>query len=126
MKKRKSFKRTLKLIFGVILVSLVLSELFAVLETLGIGSVLANGIAAIVLIVVSIVATFAGYYVLTRKLLRPLVEMDEAAVALAGGNLNIDIQYRSEDEMGYLAESFRDRPAARARTRAALPSSSAS
>ena len=108
MKKRKSFKRTLKLIFGVILVSLVLSELFAVLETLGIGSVLANGIAAIVLIVVSIAATFAGYYVLTRKLLRPLVEMDEAAVALAGGNLNIDIQYRSEDEMGYLAESFRD------------------
>ena len=108
MKKRKSFKRTLKLIFGVILVSLVLSELFAILETLGIGSVLANGIAAIVLIVVSIAATFAGYYVLTRKLLRPLVEMDEAAVALAGGNLNIDIQYRSEDEMGYLAESFRD------------------
>ena len=66
MKKRKSFKRTLKLIFGVILVSLVLSELFAVLETLGIGSVLANGIAAIVLIVVSIAATFAGIAQRTR------------------------------------------------------------
>ena len=108
MKERKSFRRTLKLIFGAILLVLILSELFAVLETLGIGSRLVNGVVAIVLIVVSIAATFAGYYILTRRLLKPLSEMDTAAIELAGGNLNIDIQYRSEDEMGYLAESFRN------------------
>ena len=108
MKERKSFRRTLKLIFGAILLVLILSELFAVLETLGIGSRLVNGVVAIVLIVVSIAATFAGYYILTRRLLKPLSEMDAAAIELAGGNLNIDIQYRSEDEMGYLAESFRN------------------
>ena len=108
MEERKRFRRTLKLIVGSFLLVLILSELFAVLETLGIGSRLVNGVVAIVLIVVSIAATFAGYYILTRRLLKPLSEMDAAAIELAGGNLNIDIQYRSEDEMGYLAESFRN------------------
>ena len=62
MKGKKSFKRTLKLIFGVILLLLILSEVFIVLEAMGFGLAIGNGALSIVLTVVSIaaVAAFMG------------------------------------------------------------------
>lgn len=108
MKGKKSFKRTLKLIFGVILLLLILSEVFIVLEAMGFGLAIGNGALSIVLTVVSIAAVAAGYHILSKKLLKPLAEMDEAAVELAAGNLNVDVRHKSEDEMGYLADSFRN------------------
>ena len=108
MKGKKSFKRTLKLIFGVILLLLILSEVFIILEAMGFGLAIGNGALSIVLTVVSIAAVAAGYHILSKKLLKPLAEMDEAAVELAAGNLNVDVRHKSEDEMGYLADSFRN------------------
>ena len=72
MKRKKSFKRTLKLIFGVILLLLILSEVFIVLEAMGFGLAIGNGALSIVLTVVSIAAVAAGYHILSKKLLKPL------------------------------------------------------
>ena len=107
MKKKKSFKRMLKLIFGVILLLLILSEIFVILETMGLNLGIGQGALSIILMVASIVAVVAGYYILSKKVLKPLIEMDDAAVELAAGNLDIDVLHKSEDEIGYLADSFR-------------------
>ena len=94
---------------------LILSEVFIVLEAMGFGLAIGNGALSIVLTVVSIAAVAAGYHILSKKLLKPLAEMDEAAVELAAGNLNVDVRHKSEDEMGYLADSFRNLIAGRSR-----------
>ncbi len=43
----------------------------------------------------------------TRRLIRPLSELNAAAKKIAGGDLDVTICYQGEDEVGTLAESFR-------------------
>lgn len=43
----------------------------------------------------------------TRKMVAPLLELNEAAKKIAGGDFSIDITHHSDDEVGMLAESFR-------------------
>ena len=107
MKERKSFKRNLKVIFGTITLLLILSQTLSIIEIMGLGSVTGNIISQLVILVINVTAVWAGYTVLSKKLLAPLIEMDGAAMELAAGNLNIDINHESKDEVGYLADSFR-------------------
>lgn len=44
---------------------------------------------------------------LVRYIIQPVKELRNAAEKISSGELDIDISYRSEDEMGELAESFR-------------------
>ncbi len=105
---KKSFKRTLKMIFGTIILVFAVSEIFVVFEILGFGSEMGNLISQVVLIVMNITAVISGYLIISRKLLTPLTEMDSASRELSEGNLNIDVAYQSEDEVGQLADSFRN------------------
>lgn len=43
---------------------------------------------------------------LTRRVIRPLRELNEAAQKIAGGDLNISLTQTSKDEVGMLADSF--------------------
>ena len=45
---------------------------------------------------------------LTQNILEPLDQIEKAADDMAHGNLEIDISYQGEDELGKLAESFRN------------------
>ena len=45
---------------------------------------------------------------LTQNILEPLEQIEKAADDMAHGNLEIDISYQGEDELGKLAESFRN------------------
>ena len=45
--------------------------------------------------------------IFARRLVRPLQELTVAAKQVADGNLHVDIKHRSKDEVGLLAESFR-------------------
>ena len=45
---------------------------------------------------------------LTENILEPLDQIEKAADDMAHGNLEIDISYQGEDELGKLAESFRN------------------
>lgn len=65
--------------------------------------VLQIALAALGVAVVSILLTIF----FTRRLIRPLHELNEAAKQIAAGNLDVSIRYQSEDEVGTLAESFR-------------------
>lgn len=63
----------------------------------------------LVAIAVGALAVLAFYaYTLIRKTLKPLKELDAAAKEMAAGNLKVDIKHHSEDEMGRLADSFRE------------------
>jgi methyl-accepting chemotaxis protein len=44
---------------------------------------------------------------ISRSIANPLIQLEEAAKQIALGNVNQDIEYRSGDEVGMLAESFR-------------------
>lgn len=45
---------------------------------------------------------------IVKTIIRPLKELDKAAQDIARGNLDVDLQIMSNDEVGTLAESFRE------------------
>lgn len=105
---KKSFKRTLKSIFGIIALLFIITEIFVIVEMLGVGTVTVNIISQLVLIVINISVVLAGYFIISKKILKPLTEMDSAAMELSEGNLEINVTHKSEDEVGELADSFRN------------------
>ncbi|MEG0367107.1 MAG: diguanylate cyclase [Coprobacillus sp.] len=60
-------------------------------------------IALLVVISCAIVLTI----IFTRRLVKPLIELTNAAKKIAAGDLSVSIEHRSNDEVGALAESFR-------------------
>ncbi len=61
------------------------------------------GIAAIIICVVCFLITIF----ITKKIIKPLIELKEAAQKIADGDLSIDLNYNSNDEIGQLTESFK-------------------
>lgn len=45
---------------------------------------------------------------LTRAITKPLRDLEKAADKIVGGEFDIDVSYRSRDELGQLAEAFRN------------------
>lgn len=62
----------------------------------------------IVLLVVMVVLCIGVTTVLSRAVSRPISQLTYAAKKLAAGALNIEIDYYSKDEVGTLAEMFRE------------------
>lgn len=62
----------------------------------------------IVLLVVMVVLCIGVTTVLSRAVSRPISQLTDAAKKLAAGALNIEIDYYSKDEVGTLAEMFRE------------------
>lgn len=60
----------------------------------------------VALLIISLLAT-ALTIIFSRRLVRPLKELNEAAKKIAGGDLSVTITHQTEDEVGTLAESFR-------------------
>jgi PAS domain S-box-containing protein len=65
-----------------------------------------NRVIAISLVVLAVVAALA--LVLRRSITRPLAEVSGSARALSGGDLSADVEYVGRDEIGDVAEAFRD------------------
>ena len=65
-------------------------------------------LAVVVFAAVIVVAlTFVLAIYLTKSLSRPILEIEAAAKQMAQGQLQVDIQYESRDELGSLSESMR-------------------
>lgn len=56
---------------------------------------------------VCIAATIFICVIITRNIVRPINEVKAAANTIANGHLNIDLRYRSGDELGQLADDIR-------------------
>ncbi len=61
------------------------------------------GLAGIALLITLILSTY-----LTRSIVRPTRELETAANKIVKGDFDINISYKSKDEMGSLANAFRD------------------
>jgi len=78
----------------------VVKEMYAAQDALGQIIVLTSLIAAVV-------SLFVALYI-GRTLARPVIKINEAAKEIAKGDLTATVDYRSKDEIGQLAESFRE------------------
>ena len=62
---------------------------------------------SILFFVITLLVCFKLGRQVSANITQPVNELETAAQQMAQGDLNIDIQYHSEDELGVLAESFR-------------------
>jgi signal transduction histidine kinase len=60
----------------------------------------------VLLWLVAISAGFALTYLLARRIVEPVKQLDRAAAEVARQNYNIEVEVKSEDEMGRLAHTF--------------------
>lgn len=73
------------------------------------GATLKNAtIMLIILLVVMVVFCVVIATKLSRSISRPVSQITEAAEKLAAGTLDIDIAYQAKDELGILAQAFRE------------------
>ena len=70
-------------------------------------------------LVAMLIALGAGFF-LARLITRPLRELTDAAHAMAAGNMDRQVQVRSQDELGELALAFNQMSAERKKFEAAL------
>ena len=73
-------------------------------RTIGIGSI----ILMVVLGVVSLNFSIVIRKTITKNMLRPIKQIQKASADLKAGNLDVDITYESPDELGQLANDFKD------------------
>lgn len=73
-------------------------------RTTGIGSI----ILTVVLGVVSLNFSIVIRKTITKNMLRPIKQIQKASADLKAGNLDVDITYESTDELGQLANDFKD------------------
>ena len=73
-------------------------------RTTGIGSI----ILTVVLGVVSLNFSIVIRKKITKNMLRPIKQIQKASADLKAGNLDVDITYESPDELGQLANDFKD------------------
>lgn len=107
MKEQQSFKKKVKFIFTLICAIVAVSELAAILGMIGIGSKVFLLILHSIIFIAVIIAATRGYKILVAALVDPLIEMDAAVKGLAKGDLNVEVTYEGENELGTLADSLR-------------------
>ncbi len=59
-------------------------------------------------LIVTLLLIFTPGFLLARSITKPLAEITAAAVKIAQGNVQQQVTYESQDEMGALASAFRD------------------
>ena len=114
--KNKSIKDKVNGSFKMIIVLYVVSVALAVFLMFAVkivpsateNFVLAGGIVVLAIITVcSILATLTRAKMLIHYIVEPVRELSSVAQKISGGELDIEIAYQSEDEIGELAEDFR-------------------
>lgn len=104
---RMKLQKVFRIIITIFTISILLSIvcLFCVHSTPGkiaaaIGTLIAGGIGIAL-------TTMLGYG-LSAEIARPILQLDEAAKQLEKGDFNVEVEYVSQDELGQLADRFRN------------------
>lgn len=107
MNKKRSIRKNLKTLFGLILGLFSMAEIFALMGLSGVGDPKINIISHAFLLVFNAFVVIKAYYLLARDLADPTIELEHAAKSISEGHLDAEVKFRSPDEMGMLADSFR-------------------
>ncbi len=107
MKEQQSFKKKVKFAFMLICIIVAVAELASILGMFGLGNKVMQLIFHSVIFIAVIIAATRGYKTLVSALVDPLIEMDTAVKSLAEGDLDVEVVYEGDNELGALADSLR-------------------
>ena len=107
MKEQQSFKKKVKMVFITICIIVAFAELASILGVLGLGNKVMQLVFHSIIFIAVIIAATRGYKLLIAALVDPLIEMDAAVKGLARGDLNVEVTYEGDNELGTLADSLR-------------------
>lgn len=103
-----SFRKKMKKIFTVLIVLVVFTILMSFLGTMGVGNRHVNLIAGVVLLFLNVSVMLQAYGIISNQMLKPLATLEQEVKELTKGNLDAQITYTGEDELGSLADSQRE------------------
>ncbi len=73
-----------------------------------IGNINKNTIFTVIIFIIALMLTlFCGNFIIKKFIIKPIEEIEIAATKMSEGILDIDINYKSEDELGRLSDSMR-------------------
>lgn len=107
MEKSQSFAKKIRKTFMIIIVMFIMVVSCAIVSTLGIGNKYVNVAFGVVLLIAAIIIVRKMYNSLMKDILKPLKEMELAVAELAKGNLDVEVTYEGDNEIGSLADSLR-------------------
>ncbi|MBO5114185.1 MAG: methyl-accepting chemotaxis protein [Lachnospiraceae bacterium] len=107
MNKNDSYAKKLKNILTVILIQLLILTIGGILGSLGVGNKYVNVCVGVFLFVCAVIVIMKLYRVVKNEMLLPLQEIEHAVNELSEGNLNVEVAYEGDNEIGSLAESLR-------------------
>ncbi len=61
---------------------------------------------AVIVAIIALIVAIVAAIIIDRAIARPLVELNEAAIRVAGGDYDVEIAPGTEDEIGTLAQAF--------------------
>lgn len=65
-------------------------------------------ITLIILALITVIFVSVIWYIISKSITKPLLEIEEAAKEISQGNLNVEIDYHSQNELGSLSQSMRE------------------
>ena len=107
MNKNDSYAKKLKNILTVILIQFLILTIGGILGSLGVGNKYVNVCVGVFLFVCAVIVIMKLYRVVKNEMLLPLQEIEHAVNELSEGNLNVEVAYEGDNEIGSLAESLR-------------------
>lgn len=107
MRQKQSIRTNLKKLFGIILGLFVITEIFAIIGLMGAGNRYINIILQILILLINTFVVVKAYGIMVKNWVKPLFELKRAAEGIAHGNMDAEVTFEGQDEMGQLADCFR-------------------
>ncbi len=108
MDNKNSFTNRMKRVVQGIIIIMIILQCMNIIGVLGFGPAIVYVISGVLLLIVNIILIRKAYRLLVKDFLQPLSEIDTSIKRFAEGNLDIEISYANDDELGKLADSVRD------------------
>ena len=107
MNNNEGYAKKLKKILTVVLVQFFILTIGGILGSLGIGNKYVNAGVGIILLIIAVVIVTKLFRMVKDEMLYPLLEIKNAMDELTKGNLDVEVSYEGENEIGSLADSLR-------------------
>lgn len=107
MANRRNIKEGLLIIFRIITLTLLFAQCSAIFGIIGIGHRVVHFIIQICFFGFTVFFLFNAYKITSNKLIGPISEIEEAIKSIAVGELDVQVTYEGQNELGHLAECCR-------------------
>ncbi len=106
--KERNLAKELQVTFKIIIIMFLVVETGSVIGVLGLGNKYANMAAGILMLFVISFIIYKLYNSLLNDLVKPIVEMEKVVTEVSKGNLDVNVSYEGNNEIGNLANSLQE------------------